>query len=284
MNKEISPTENRRIFLIGLSEAGKTSIFKRFFLKTPIDEIKQLTPTIFFTINAPTVSYLGEEITLLDLGGQVQFRKKYVEDTSIFRGIRTVIFVIDVTAPEKLDEIIDYFQSIFTAIKSVTNNQPVLGVFLHKYDPDIKEQLRENITQIVSKMYPLVSENNGAFHLTSIYDHSLTDAMINILFLSLPDKIIQKSLGFTDLETFFDEIIEDAGDANVSSEDLSSFSINYGVATGNKFRDSWILDYKKEEKKVPATNIKNTGIKIIKKGRKLIIDLHFKKDSEKLDL
>jgi len=119
-------TDSKKIYLIGLSKAGKTSIFQKFFLKKTTDEIKKIAPTLFYTFNAANVPYLDEGITILDMGGQTKFRKQYLADPTIFRGIRTAVFVVDLTEPERIAVIEEYFQSVINIIRSVSDPMPAL--------------------------------------------------------------------------------------------------------------------------------------------------------------
>ncbi|MFW9994519.1 MAG: ADP-ribosylation factor-like protein [Candidatus Odinarchaeota archaeon] len=273
-------TAEGKVYLIGLSKAGKTSIYKRFFLKAPINEIEKLVPTMLYTVNAPKVTYIEEEITLLDLGGQAKFREQYLKDPSLFRDIRTAIFVVDVTQPERIDEVEEYFQAIIEVINLATEKIPVIGVLLHKYDPDKKKTLQSNLGIFITRLYPILHSIGGVFHLTSIYDDSVIDAMVNILFLSLPDKVFERTLSVSELNTLIKRILKEADEENKSGQELYRFAIPFGNAIGKKFREKWIIDDKKGETAIDSS-VNSSGIKILKKGNEFKVLITYRVTSEK---
>ena len=94
-----------KIVLVGLANAGKTSIYIRCFDNADHVRIRNLTPTILFTTNKPKITFTEEFIEFIDLGGQKQYIKHHLENPSQFRNLRTVIFVVDVQEVSKLGAI-----------------------------------------------------------------------------------------------------------------------------------------------------------------------------------
>ena len=90
----LGPT-SKRIVLIGLDNAGKTTILYKLHL----GEIVHSIPTVGF--NVETIAYKNIEMTCWDIGGQKKIRglwHHYYNDTD------AVIFVVDSNDPDRLME------------------------------------------------------------------------------------------------------------------------------------------------------------------------------------
>lgn len=87
--------EEKRILMVGLDAAGKTTLL----YKLKLGNVISTTPTIGF--NVETVSYKNIEFTVWDVGGQGKIRplwKHYYQNT------HAVIFVIDSNDPDRIDD------------------------------------------------------------------------------------------------------------------------------------------------------------------------------------
>ena len=92
--KGLIGSEQMRIIIIGLDNAGKTTILYRLHL----DEIVPTVPTVGF--NVETVTYKNLKFQVWDLGGQSGLRpywRCYYQDTN------AVIFVVDSADKERIE-------------------------------------------------------------------------------------------------------------------------------------------------------------------------------------
>ncbi|GAH41418.1 unnamed protein product, partial [marine sediment metagenome] len=74
MNEEFA-----KILFIGLSNAGKTSIYKRCFEHASIKEIENLAPTKHVHKNQVNVDHVSKGMAIWDFGGQELYRQDYLE-------------------------------------------------------------------------------------------------------------------------------------------------------------------------------------------------------------
>lgn len=84
-----------RILMLGLDNAGKTTIVKKIMN----EDVSSVSPTLGFIIK--TVDYDGYKLNIWDVGGQKTLRtywKNYFEKTD------TLIWVVDATDRERIDD------------------------------------------------------------------------------------------------------------------------------------------------------------------------------------
>ncbi|TKA78843.1 hypothetical protein B0A49_01962 [Cryomyces minteri] len=84
-----------RILMLGLDNAGKTTIVKKIMN----EDVNSVSPTLGFIIR--TIEYEGYKLNIWDVGGQKTLRtywKNYFEKTD------TLIWVVDATDRERLDD------------------------------------------------------------------------------------------------------------------------------------------------------------------------------------
>eukprot|EP01084_Bolivina_argentea_P273488 465878_1 len=91
--KLISPKE-QRILMIGLDNAGKTTIL----YKLKLGEVRETVPTIGF--NVETVQYKNIAFTVWDCGGQDSIRPLW---RHYYRNTQAIIFVIDSNDKERIN-------------------------------------------------------------------------------------------------------------------------------------------------------------------------------------
>ncbi|EON62212.1 ADP-ribosylation factor-like 2 [Coniosporium apollinis CBS 100218] len=84
-----------RILMLGLDNAGKTTIVKKIMN----EDVNSVSPTLGFIIK--TIEYEGYKLNIWDVGGQKTLRtywKNYFEKTD------TLIWVVDATDRERIDD------------------------------------------------------------------------------------------------------------------------------------------------------------------------------------
>ena len=247
-SSDIKRLETRnKILLVGLANAGKTSIYIRCFENADPERIRSLTPTILFTSKKPKMGFSEEFIEFVDLGGQKQYIKHHLSDPSRFRNLRTVIFVVDVQEVSKLKEVKLYFSNVLTKIRD-NKETPTMAVFLHKVDPKLKPELQDNVVKVIKELRHLFT-SDIFFHVTSVFDDSVYEAMIQTLFMSLPKSVITQSITKDVLFTAHKTLLPmfkspqetvTGGGPTPKRETLLAFAIPFGNALGKKLKDKWI--------------------------------------------
>ncbi|KAH9869899.1 hypothetical protein J1614_006820 [Plenodomus biglobosus] len=126
-----------RILMLGLDNAGKTTIVKRIMN----EDVNTVSPTLGFIIK--TIEYDGYKLNIWDVGGQKTLRtywKNYFEKTD------TLIWVVDATDRERMD---DCRQELAGLLQEERLSGASLLVFKNKSDvpgamgeDEVRERLR----------------------------------------------------------------------------------------------------------------------------------------------
>jgi GTPase SAR1 family protein len=131
---DIQTTEGEiatKIAIIGLANAGKTSIVK--VLTQEFDMLTSLRPTQ--SIERTQVDVLGKELIFWDYGGQDIYRSKYLATPErYFDSISNLYYVLDSRDPNLIDENISYFLDVYQNVKQYSPNAKYVILF-HKCDP-----------------------------------------------------------------------------------------------------------------------------------------------------
>lgn len=124
----------RKILLMGLNSAGKTSIYETVFEGKQFSEIYDLPPTRGIERKAPELVGEKKKVYIWDVGGQQSYLKKYHDDPEqLFEEVSGVVFVVDGADPERLDEARDELEWVATEYQKLRRSKN-LFVFLHKID------------------------------------------------------------------------------------------------------------------------------------------------------
>jgi GTPase SAR1 family protein len=129
-----------KIAIVGLANAGKTSIIK--CINHEFDVIASLSPT--FGVKRNMFNFLGNNFLFWDYGGQIIYREKYLKDPAkYFLDTSVVYYIVDVQDTEKIDESIEFYKLVTEEILKLNPNVKY-NIAYHKFDPDLnKEQLKE---------------------------------------------------------------------------------------------------------------------------------------------
>ncbi|KAJ7931706.1 ADP-ribosylation factor family-domain-containing protein [Mycena leptocephala] len=87
------------IMMVGLDNAGKTSILHRFKHREPTIALPRTETTIGY--NVETISYRSHNITIKDFGGDPRVRRPV---RCYYWNAYAFVFVVDATAPERFPE------------------------------------------------------------------------------------------------------------------------------------------------------------------------------------
>lgn len=205
---------SRKISFLGLDNAGKTSIItavtKRFGFE---EEIESLLPTR--KISRESFGFLNLNIITMDFGGQIDYRKEYLNDPGRYIGGTDLIFyVIDIQDPERYLESIDYLEEILLFFKEIRQYPPV-AVLFHKFDPDLinDDYLNQKALTLRQTLMKFSQDFDIFFFETSIYDlKSVMDAFSSGLAL-LFDKIELISQLFHEISKEYDILLISLYDA-----------------------------------------------------------------------
>ena len=164
--------KEQKVIVVGLSNAGKTTILKKFGGEIGIRDLAKLSPTK----GVERQEIITSDILLLiwDFGGQEDYREMYLkEPNKYFLKVDLIIYIIDIQDPEKYNESIQYFDKIIDIIEKLEEN-PYILIFIHKYDPDLKDnpEILLNIEYVKDLIKNILREKKKLdydIYLSSIY-------------------------------------------------------------------------------------------------------------------
>ncbi|TFG21489.1 MAG: hypothetical protein EU533_05425 [Promethearchaeota archaeon] len=165
--------DSQKVVVIGLDNAGKSAILSQFGGRLGINDLKALKPTK--GVERKHIKAEGSDIDLFlwDLGGQVQYRNKYVKNPeNYFLKTDLLIYVIDVQDPDRFPKSFEYFEEVLKILK-ILEEEPFVMIYIHKYDPDLKgePEVLLNIELLKDNLNQLLNEYGYDYeaYLTSIY-------------------------------------------------------------------------------------------------------------------
>ena len=157
----------RKILIMGLDQAGKTSILN--IINQNYNLMDDLKPTI--GIERHEIKILGIPIISWDLGGQERFREEYLKNTKVFEKTDTLIFVIDAFKATRYEEALEYYTKVLSMFEKV-EIKPKIVLVLHKIDPNLlnEPETLEVIEEIKELFLAKSQEYTPSIFLTSIFD------------------------------------------------------------------------------------------------------------------
>lgn len=102
-------TKEKKILILGLDGAGKTTIFNRLF--TEAVDNQQTMPTIGFNVTKGKLNNVATQVW--DLGGQNTFRNYW---HCYYDSVDAIIFVVDSSDVQRLDIVKKEYVSILQVI------------------------------------------------------------------------------------------------------------------------------------------------------------------------
>ncbi|MFW9777638.1 MAG: ADP-ribosylation factor-like protein [Candidatus Heimdallarchaeota archaeon] len=187
VDSEIATRLGHKILIAGLSEAGKTAIKRIFFLKQQTEDVKNLSATL----NYERMSIIIKEtpITIVDLGGQKIFLKRFLSGFSpfVFSSVKIFIFLIDVANRTTRNNALQYFRGCLEKLHSFSPEAEIF-VFLHKNDLVVKSPNYESIHEQLKEQFQLeASRRRISFFRTTIYrPETVINSFGRIIELTLP--------------------------------------------------------------------------------------------------
>ncbi len=163
----ITSHRKMKILFSGLDDSGKTSFLLSVDRK--YSKLIGLKPTVGASIKS--IEALGATIFLWDLGGQLQFRKKYINKAEIYLYEADLLFYfIDIQNKIRFEESFEYLQDLKQVLKKFNQFTPIIYI-LSKGDSDILDsgEIKENIEQIKKRLAEISTEESLELYITSIF-------------------------------------------------------------------------------------------------------------------
>ncbi|MHA2329728.1 MAG: ADP-ribosylation factor-like protein, partial [Candidatus Hodarchaeales archaeon] len=176
-----------KILLAGLSESGKTAVKRIFFLKHTTEEVDDLLATINY--ERLTMSIRDVPLTIVDLGGQRIFLKRFLSGFSpfVFSSIKSLIFLVDVANKTVRNDAIQYSSACIKKLQ-VYSPEAEAFIFLHKNDLIRDSPNYESIHEQMKEQFQLEYSKKLRFFRTSIYNpESVIDSFGRIFELAIPE-------------------------------------------------------------------------------------------------
>lgn len=169
---QLTRRQPQKLILMGLGNAGKTSILKTIL--NEFDSFASLLPTT--GVERTRMDFFGRELSIWDFGGQIDYQKMYLSrPVMYFQGIKYLYYVIDAQDDEKVPESIEYFLKVFENTIEYSDDVKVF-LFIHKIDPKTPKNVSVKYTSIeenfLSMTVPEMKRHNiepVIFH-TSIFN------------------------------------------------------------------------------------------------------------------
>jgi len=153
----------RKIGFFGLDAAGKTS-FLSVLSKT---YSLGIDPKPTKGIERSKKDIIGQQINLFDYGGQSVYRDRYLQSDKDLTGFDLVYYIVDIQDKDRFAESEEYLTNLLEKMDDFNQNN--LIICFHKNDPDLKDQIKDQLSEIWRKMDNKV-EDAYAFIPTSIMD------------------------------------------------------------------------------------------------------------------
>jgi GTPase SAR1 family protein len=217
-----------KILLMGLDEAGKTSILLSMAGEYDPSRVK---PT--FGAERTEISILGFPIYRWDLGGQEQYRSDYLQKRSrILDDTDLLFYVVDMKDQNRFKESLLYYIDILNYFREI-GLMPLIVILLHKADPEFLKttESQKTIKFLIDTFNEKSDEFEVSYFITSIFNRkSLIDAFSqNIL------KLFPK---LSALDTLLSTFIVDASLDGVLMFDSNCFIVGNAYRQDEKKKDA----------------------------------------------
>jgi Ras-related GTP-binding protein A/B len=194
-SSELDNRLGNKLLLAGLSEAGKTAVKKLYFQNSKLDEITGLSATLNYERLTTTINDVP--ITILDLGGQRVFIKRFLSGFSpfVFSSVRGLIFLIDTSIKGTRNNSIQYFAECVKKLDQFSPKAEVF-VYLHKTDLIKSQPNYDTVLQLLMEQFQIEARRKIRFFFTSIYEpETVINSFLRIFEIIIPEKLSSKIVG-----------------------------------------------------------------------------------------
>jgi len=214
----------KKVIVIGLDNAGKSSVINILQRELGLDTLLNIKPTI--GIFREQVELQSLKMTLWDLSGQKSYREAYTiqEKNLIFEEVDIILFVVDIQESSRFQEVFEYLDSIIQVLTKF-QEQPAFIILLHKADPDFIDTptFRENYIGLRSVFDVQLEKANlkHDYYITSIYNalpkaqgfresvKSTVTQLKDMSKSSIPSNVLNAMTNIFDLVVKLSSILED---------------------------------------------------------------------------
>jgi len=163
------PDAPRKIAVVGLTDAGKTSLLKILFHN--FDAVESLTATR--QIERSVAEFLHHPLKIWDFGGQEKYREGYLQSPEIyFQRIAQLFYVVDVQNTEKIAQTVQYFEKIVSNIRTYSPSAHIT-ILYNKFDPNypLANQMEQNQHEFKTNAMDILTKQGFGYqaYKTSIF-------------------------------------------------------------------------------------------------------------------
>ncbi len=182
--------EQQKVAVTGLDKAGKTALLMKFAGNLGIDLLSKLKPT--YGVERVQIETEDMNLFVWDFGGQESYRKSYLaRPEQYFLECALLIYVIDIQDWERFEESFDYLAKILDILQ-VLEEYPEVMIYLHKFDPDIREDpdVLLNVQFVEDVLKDMFQERPYSYetYLTSIYSSITKEAQFSKFIKTMVDE------------------------------------------------------------------------------------------------
>ena len=155
------PDDPKKIAVVGLMAAGKTSLLKTLFRH--FEAAGSTTPTR--KVERSITEFLHHKLALWDFGGQDRYTFKYLESPELyFKKIAQLFYVVDCQNSEWFEKSLDYFTKVVSAIHTNSPDANITILF-NKIDPDYpdQEKLEQNMSFFRERVRSILNEKGFGY-------------------------------------------------------------------------------------------------------------------------
>ncbi len=128
-----------KIAIMGMQNAGKTSLINFLLAQSPDEKFKETEPTV--SVDHKIMKLDNHQLAIWDFGGQESFRKEYLQNPDeFFVNTGLLMFIVDSQDDTFYADSIEYLHSILEIMQKMNPSLHVV-VDLHKYDPDLTSDI-----------------------------------------------------------------------------------------------------------------------------------------------
>ena len=163
----------KKVLIIGLDNAGKTSVINIMQRELGLDTLLNIKPTK--GIFREQVELQSLKMSLWDLSGQKIYREQFTveEKNLIFDEVDILVYVVDIQDSSRFQDVFDYVDNVIKVLMKFKEKPPIV-ILCHKADPDYidTKEFKENYIGLRSVL-DVQLENAGLkydYYITSIYN------------------------------------------------------------------------------------------------------------------
>lgn len=193
-----------KMILSGLDNAGKTSILESLRRMHDYEKfLASLMPTI--KINYFQRQFLNLRLNILDMGGQVKYRKLYLRHPRHFDELDSLIYLIDIQDEERYIESVNYLENVLNILDDLEIEKEThpINICFSKADGDFLLEMKEKYEDKINMLTNLITTRYPSFKFTFQYTSIYNIFSISRLISGVLHQISNHSQQFHELFSIF---------------------------------------------------------------------------------